>query len=181
MENGELFNWDNEAMAENPFSSREPRFYEDILYNGSKYIGGYTVNTAQGGEDLKGIYATRTGFYLRKFMNVNARWWGTTSAVNHSYIIFRFAEILLNYAEAMNEAYGPDSDPNGYGLTSRDAIRMIRTRARLTQNKDLASTVPTGDKELMRDAIRKERQIELAFEDHRIFDGRSIKCTGLWA
>lgn len=177
MENGEPFNWDNEAMAENPFSSREPRFYEDILYNGSKYIGGYTVNTAQGGEDLKGIYATRTGFYLRKFMNVNARWWGTTSAVNHSYIIFRFAEILLNYAEAMNEAYGPDSDPNGYGLTSRDAIRMIRTRARLTQNKDLASTVPTGDKELMRDAIRKERQIELAFEDHRIFDVRRWKIA----
>lgn len=170
MSSGLPFDWDSEPMAANPFQNRERRFYEDILYNGASYIGGYIVNTAVGGNDLIGIYATRTGFYLRKFMNNNTRWWGTTSAVNHSFILFRYAEMLLNYAEAMNEIYGPDVDSENYGMSARDAINAIRIRAGFTDNANLSFTVPLGNKEAMRQAIRKERQIELAFEEHRYFD-----------
>ncbi len=170
MINGTDFDWNNAEMSKQPFINRDPRFYEDILYNTVKYINGYVVNTAENGDDLSGIYATRTGFYLRKFMNNNSRWWGTTASVNHSFILFRYAEVLLNYAEAMNEAYGPDADPLSYGLTARGAVNLIRTRAGLTGNTDLLGTVSLNNKDEMRNAIYKERKIELAFEEHRMFD-----------
>lgn len=175
MINGTVFSWENETMSKKPFSNRDPRFYEDILYNGAVYINNYVVSTTENGADMSGIYATRTGFYLRKFMNNAARWWGTTAAVNHNFILFRYAEVLLNYAEAMNEAYGPDEDPKAFGMTSREAIAMIRTRAGLTANTDLISTVSINDKNEMRKAIQKERQIELAFEEHRLTDLRRWK------
>lgn len=175
--NGLAFDWNNPDMNSDPFKNRDPRFYEDILYNGASYIANHIVETSEGGSDTQGIYATKTGFYLRKFMNDEARWWGTTVTVNHSFIIFRYTEVLLNYAEAMNEAYGPDEDPKGYGLTARGAIKQIRVRAGLSGNTDLLQTVATGDKEGMRKAIRNERQVELAFEEHRGYDLRRWKLS----
>lgn len=177
MIDGKNFDWNNPSMATNPFINRDPRFYEDILYHGATYIANHIVDTAEGGSDTQGIYATKTGFYLRKFMNTDARWWGTTVGVNHSYILFRYAEILLNYAEAMNEAYGPDSDPKTYGMTAREAVSLIRKRAGLTANIDLGSTVGVNDAETMREAIRLERRVELAFEEHRGYDLRRWKIA----
>ena len=78
----------------------------------------------------------------------------------------------------MNEAYGPDTDPKGYGLTSREAITLIRNRAGIQANVDLSLTVPVGNKDLMRDAIHHERRIELAFEEHRHLDLRRWKKAG---
>lgn len=175
--NGLPFDWSNLEMAKDPFKNRDPRFYEDVLYNSATYLDGHVVETYEGGGDTKGIYATKTSFYLRKFMSDNARWWGTTSAVHHSFILYRFAETLLNYAEAMNEAYGPDVDPESYGLTARGAIKLIRERAGLKGNVDLSLTVSTGDKEAMRTAIQSERQVELAYEEHRGYDLRRWKLA----
>jgi hypothetical protein len=75
--------------------------------------------------------------------------------------IFRYAEILLNYAEAANEFEGPTG--NVYS-----AVEQIRVRAGLNPYQ-----LPAGlSKEQMREVIRNERQIELAFEGHRFWDVR---------
>lgn len=177
MINGTRFDWDNPIHAANPFLNREPRFYKSILYNGATWMNNMTIETFSGGNDLEGTNATRTGFYLRKFLSVNARWNAPTGTAFHCFPLFRFGEVLLNYAEAMNEAYGPDTDPKGFSLTARDAIKMIRVRAGITGNIDLSQTVPAGDKVKMRDAIRHERKIELAFEEHRHLDLRRWKIA----
>lgn len=173
MQDGTLFNWSDPKHAANPFLRRDPRFTQNILANGMLYLDNHFIETYEGGSDKVGsVNATKTGFYLRKFMNPIANWWGTAASGPHPYIIFRYAEVLLNYAEAMNELYGPDSDPGSYGMTARAAIQLIRKRAGLKGNLDLSQTVPSGNKDKMREAIYRERQIELAFEDHRYFDLR---------
>lgn len=177
MKDGTPFNWDNPDHAANPFLNRDPRFNQSILYNGATWMNNMTVQTYEGGPDKVGVNATRTSFYLRKMLSVNARWNPPTGTALHCFPLFRYAEVLLNYAEAMNEAYGPDVDPNNYGLTARDAIMQIRKRAGLTGNTDLSASVPTGDKNAMRKAIQKERKIELAFEEHRHLDLRRWKLA----
>lgn len=170
---GTPFDWNNPTHAANPFADRDPRFAKSILYNGAKWMSNMTIETFEGGKDKEGSRATRTGFYLRKFLNVNARWNAPTGVANHSFPIFRYGEVLLNYAEAMNEAYGPD-DPSTFGLTARQALTQIRTRAGLTANQSVPSAT---DKASMREAIRRERRIELAFEEHRHMDLRRWKTA----
>jgi hypothetical protein len=178
MVNGTPFDWNNPTMAANPFTGRDPRFANSVLFNGSTWMGVSSgtaaVETFQGGKDAEGIqYGTRTGFYLRKFLTIGARFAGTTGIAPHAFPLFRYGEVLLNYAEAMNEAYGPD-DPSTNGMTARQAMVLIRTRAGLTGNLNVASATTQA---LMRDAIRHERRIELAFEEHRGFDLRRWKTA----
>ena len=84
--------------------------------------------------------------------------------------LFRYAEILLIYAEAMNEAYGPEGVTDELNLSARDAINMVRGRSGLgiaaLTSEDVSS------KKEFRQALRKERMAELAFEDHRLWDAR---------
>jgi hypothetical protein len=183
MKTGIPFDWSVAANQANPFANRDPRMDKSILYNGATWMNG-AIQTFEGGNDNKSNSnkSTRTGFYLRKFLNISAKWIAPTGTTNHCWPLLRYGEVLLNYAEAMNEAYGPDVDPQGYGMTARAAIAKIRTRAGLTGNKDLslataANYVPTGDQAKMRDAIRHERRIELAFEEHRHLDLRRWKLA----
>lgn len=172
MADGTSFDWSNPAMAADPFSNRDPRFYSSILYNGSAWMGS-TVDTYQGGDDLLSTNSTKTSFYIRKFLDENARWFGQVGEAYHCFPIIRYAEVLLNYAEAMNESYGPESDPQGYGLTAKDAVEMIRSRAGLSPH-ELASGLSQDE---MREVVRHERRIELAFEEHRFFDVRRWKTA----
>lgn len=182
MANGIPFDWTNAAHKAAPFTGRDPRFAKSILYNGSTWIKNTVIQTFDGGNDKVGNKATRTGFYLRKFLSVSASWIAPTGVTSHCFPLLRYGEVLLNYAEAMNEAYGPDVDPKGYGMTARAAVTLIRNRAGLTANKDFSVTtaanyVPTGDQAKMRNAIRHERRIELAFEEHRHLDLRRWKLA----
>lgn len=172
MADGTPFDWNNPDHAANPFANRDPRMTKSILFNGSTWMG-TTIETFEGGKDLQTINATRTGFYLRKFLSQNARFVAPTGVADHCFPLFRYAEVLLNYAEAMNEAYGPD-DAGSYAMTARDAISLIRQRAGLTDNLSLPSVITQGE---MREAIRKERRIELAFEEHRHMDLRRWKIA----
>jgi len=176
MIDGTPFDWDNPVHSANPFAGRDPRFAQSILYNGVRWMQSRDIETFEGGVDKRGENATLTAFYLRKFLSSSAQWYGSAGNANHSFPLIRYAEVLLNYAEAMNEAYGPDDD-NGYSLTARDAIKLIRERAGLTGNTDLSLSVPAGDKDKMREAIRRERRIELAFEEHRHLDLRRWKIA----
>ena len=161
----------------NPYLNRDPRFNVSIFYNGKTWSG-RSIETFTDGLDNKvtATNATKTGYYLSKFMKSGIVISGTETKTNHCFPIIRYAEILLNYAEAMNEAYGPDADPKGYGKTARAAI--VEVRSRVLRPKDAAlPNVTNGDVAAMRTAIRNERCVELAFEDHRQIDVRRWKIA----
>ena len=92
---------------------------------------------------------------------------------NHYWIIFRYGEILLNYAEAMNEAYGPEVNGTGplSNLTARDAVDYIRSRPGV-EMPDFPTGMTQSD---FRTKLQRERMVELAFEDHRFWDIRRWK------
>ena len=115
------------------------------------------------GKDGIGIHpdATKTGFYVRKYLTD-----GSTPLYIKEYysgqdcILFRLGEVYLNAAEAAVEL--------GLESVAKDNIEPIRVRAGLAQNLRLESYA--GDE--LRDRIRNERKLELAFEDHRYWDVR---------
>ena len=115
--------------------------------------------------------ATTTGYYLRKFVDENLDLTKNQSSV-HIWILFRYAEVLLNFAEAMNEAYGPETS-HGYSLTAKRAIDMVRQRSGV----EMPILAPGLSQEEMRERIRNERRVELAFEEHRFFDVRRWKIA----
>jgi hypothetical protein len=95
---------------------------------------------------------------------------GSSANAEHTYTLVRMTELLLNYAEAANEAWGPTGDPNGYGFTAYSLIRDLRIRGGITQPDNyLLSLATTAD---LRSLIHNERRIELCFEGFRFWDIR---------
>ncbi|SFW34606.1 RagB/SusD family nutrient uptake outer membrane protein [Chitinophaga sancti] len=149
--------------AAHPYANRDPRLGMSIVTNGSTW-NGRVINEAPGGtDDMANTNASKTGYYLKKFVNdgLNLVQGGT---VTHHWVIMRYGEVLLEYAEAMNEAYGPDND-NGYGMTARAAINMVRARTGVNM-----PAVTAANQDEFRTALKHERKIELAFEDYRYWD-----------
>ena len=92
----------------------------------------------------------------------------------------RYEEILLNYAEAVNEYYGPDYTETlgAETLSPYSVLRLLRERAGIEAGEDGTYGIPNGlSRDQMREAIRAERRIELAFEGHRFFDVRRWKIA----
>jgi len=183
MADGTKFNWNNATEAATPYNNREPRFYATILYNEAPWrerpndvkgidpnnkvqtgkwqkwdsktnsmVEVFGVDTRKSTiEDWNGSY---TGYYVRKYID---------PAVDAQYIkqsltwrFIRYAEVLLNYAEACIEL-GQDGEARTY-------INKIRTRA------GLPAVTESGI--ALRERYRNERRVELAFEDHRFYDVR---------
>ena len=114
-------------------------------------------------------YSTRTGYYLRKHLNENVNvQTGKQNTQEHIEPIIRYTEIFLDYAEAANEAWGPDGK-GSYGFSARDVVAAIRKRAGINEDAYLATV---SSKEDMRKLIRNERRIELSFEGFRFWDLR---------
>tara|TARA_B100000408_G_C10310161_1_gene228446 strand:+ start:541 stop:2229 length:1689 start_codon:yes stop_codon:yes gene_type:complete len=164
MADGSEFDWNNESHAQEPYENRDPRFYQTILYNGAEYRGREVETFVPGGLDSpdgpSNWNTSKSGYYLRKFIDedlpiINP--WGVAGTQDWIYI--RYGEILLNYAEAQNEAAGPDE-------SVYNAINLIRSRAGMP---NIESGLSQGE---MREKIRHERRIELAFEEHRYYDVR---------
>ena len=147
-----------------PYVNRDPRFAATIVYNGSTWNGSVIDESPGAPYDQKRAGATKTGYYLRKFLapNLNLIEGGST---DHIWPLYRYAEVLLNYAEAMNEAYGPDADPKSYGMTAREALTEVRNSASTS-----LPAVTASSKDDFRRAVKQERRVELAFEDHRYWD-----------
>jgi starch-binding outer membrane protein, SusD/RagB family len=154
-----------------PYIGRDARFYSTVLHDSAlfksrrmqMYTGGEDI-TAGGPNGVLSSAITTTGYYLKKFSDESYNPFGDPNArSSQNWIIIRYAEVLLIYAEAQNEAAGPDA-------TVYAAINAIRARATMP-------SLPTGLSQAeMRSAIRHERRIELAFEDHRYWD---VKRWGL--
>ncbi|UKK51049.1 RagB/SusD family nutrient uptake outer membrane protein [Prevotella sp. E13-17] len=151
-----------------PYSNRDPRLDKTILHNGSQWLGG-KLATWQGGTNnpANGTDYSLTSYYMCKFMGQFADK-SEYSSVIHVWVMFRYAEILLNFAEAENESVGPTSEVY-------DALYLLRKRAGI--KKGTVSGYSYGLKDNMtqaemREAIHNERRIELAFEEHRYYDIR---------
>lgn len=166
-----------------PYTNRDPRLAFTIAVNGSNMgVVGSTPRAIQsfiGGIDGIGAKygATTTGYHLRKMLVENFDP-SRSDGRPKSWVLMRYEEVLLNFAEAANELYGPDVLPpsaNGFSttLTARSAINLIRARSGVAM-----PAIPAGlTKEQMRERIRNERRVELAFEEHRFFDVRRWKIA----
>jgi hypothetical protein len=163
---------------------RDPRLKKFILVSGTT-LRGTVINTAadnnnattgQDGINHLNGYSTRTGYYLLKLLRTDVNY--DPKARNtkiHFFAHQRWTEILLNYAEAANEKYGPDQDAGAYGFTARDVVAAIRKRAGIAQPDNYLASITS--KEAMRDVIRNERRIELSFEGFRFWDLRRWKVS----
>jgi hypothetical protein len=134
--------------ASTPYNNRDPRLLATVLTPGVLYKGGITFSAVQAG--------SATGFLNKKGVD-STRATVIQTQSDQDWVYLRYAEILLTYAEAQNEAVGPDG-------TVYNAINLIRERVKMP---DLPAAL-TQDS--MRTRIRHERRIELAMEGQRYFD-----------
>jgi len=160
--------------ATNPYANRDPRLKYSIIYDqalmgnrtpngqiaGYSPVNIYLNNGLTGGTDA--VYqGTPTGYYNNKMLDPNAISEGFFNTSQRCLPLIRYAEILLDYAEAANEFEGPTQ--NVY-----DAVNAVRQRAGLSPYQ-----LPTGlTLDQMRTYIQNERRVELAYEGHRFFDVR---------
>ena len=144
-----------------PYTDRDPRFYDCIYYNGSESRDGRIVETFQKGADMLTQDMTMTSFYMRKFLDESL---GIVSSNYHytaPFPYFRLAEMYLNYAEAE------------YNLGHEDVAREYVNKVRARKSVNMPAVTDSGEK--LQQRIRNERRIELAFEGHRFFDLRRWK------
>ncbi|MEO6150000.1 MAG: RagB/SusD family nutrient uptake outer membrane protein [Mucilaginibacter sp.] len=154
-----------------PEKERDLRFQYTIFYNGAMWLND-GVQTFEGGLSKPniGTQQTLTGYYQRKFMGK----FETEAAVaNHNvdWVVFRLGGTMLDYAEAENEVNGPTSEVIA-------TIDSLRARAGIFPGSNNQYGIKTGiNKDEMRELIRNERRIELAFEQSRYFDIRRWKIA----
>lgn len=159
-----------------PYEGRDPRLSLYIVYNGSE-LRGNTIRTSVGsGDDALDHLSnsTRTGYYLKKLLredvNVDPI---STSSQRHYVVHIRYTELFLDYAEAANEAWGPDGT-GSHAYSAKDVIAAIRERAGIKQPDSYLMSIT--DKDNMRKLIHNERRLELCFEGFRFWDLRRWKA-----
>ena len=173
---GEVLNKDKEPidLSENPYDGLDPRFALTVVKNGDQWPSNGSqkkvIETFTGGFNAAPKYgATPTGYYLKKYVDGSC----VTTADNqttrrHTWIIFRLAEIYLDYAEAVFNATGSANDDT-YGMTANDAVNVLRDRP------DIQMPEFTEDGAEWVERYERERLVELAFENHRFWDVRRWK------
>ena len=163
MLDGTPFDWNDPAKAAQPFENRDARLGATILMNMAPFKGKKVATYPEGADASPNPNATKTGYYLRKFLNedVNIQTGGSSSG--HVVPLFRLAEIYLNYVEALNECDPTNPDIALY-------LNKVRNRASLPNVSALSQ-------EQMRTVIQHERRVELAFEEHRSWDVRRWKIA----
>ena len=151
----------------NPYVNRDPRFYRDVVYIGA-ILQGKQYDTSSGTDVLTNtsetdIRNTRTGYALRKF--VHNDWTETTSITGMSFPLIRLPEIMLVYAEALNETGGDMP-------MMRSMLDQIRERSFMLPVQPEFDT----DKKIRSECIERERRVELFFENNRYF---SVRYKGI--
>ncbi|MDR2130927.1 MAG: RagB/SusD family nutrient uptake outer membrane protein [Odoribacteraceae bacterium] len=147
-----------------PYAGRDPRFYASVLYHQATWNGA-AIDVTRGGRDNPSgnANATPTGYYLKKYIPENILSNNHAGSAYRNWIFIRYAEILLNLAEAVNEVQGPCDEVF-------NALQLLRDRAGMTAR--LADRPDLYSQSALRNFIRKERAVELAFEEHRAWDLR---------
>ena len=178
--NGKTIDEDPTYNENNPYANRDPRLTATVIYDGYNW----SKNVNDGSKDVY-IYIkpgtdpkekldeyeggtsnkTATGYYVRKYYDVKHET-SLASAIN--IITMRYADVLLMYAEAMNEQGMMTSD------IWNQTIRLLRVRAGFTNQEALV--YPDKAQDEMRQIIRRERRSELALEGLRWFDIKRWKA-----
>ncbi|MBE7170889.1 MAG: RagB/SusD family nutrient uptake outer membrane protein [Williamsia sp.] len=151
---------------QDPYTNRDSRLDKSVLHQGSKYKAGIIIETYRGGNtnNTNRLDSSKTGYGLMKMVDTSR--YGAAGDADNDWIFIRYAEVLLNYAEAQNEAAGPDA-------TVYDAINQIRARS----GQPPLAGLSQAD---LRERIRNERRVELSFEEHRFFDVRRWKLGSVY-
>lgn len=172
MKDGRAFDWNDPTMKANQYKDRDPRFYLTIVHNGMLWPAKKAVDISEGGANgLPLTNATTTGYYLRKYVDnsISFEAGSTTAATHHNWILFRYAEVLLNYAEAMIHVNGNcDYKDATYTMSAREALNAVRKRAGIPE-----VAACSQDEFLTR--VKHERRVEMAFEGQRFWDLRRWK------
>ncbi|MDC1105550.1 RagB/SusD family nutrient uptake outer membrane protein [Prolixibacteraceae bacterium] len=159
---------DPEFDANAPYQNRDPRFYQTILYDGEDFKG-QTIETFVGGQDYGPVTSggSATGYFLKKYIIEDTNFAPDNKVTApHFYVVFRYGEILLNYAEAMMGAFNdPDYKDGTFTLSAREAVNEVRGAVPMP-------AITEASAELFNNLLRNERRVELAFEDHRFWDIR---------
>lgn len=144
----------------NPFINRDPRMRESLLYPGQFWQGRVYASIVKNDMDNsgKGNNSTKTGYNLKKYFD-ELSLYADYKNTGRNIMVFRYAEVLLSIAEAKIELNLLDDD-------MYKAIDAVRTRGgQLAVNRQKYNT-----QDKLRELIRRERRVELAFEGIRRFD-----------
>lgn len=193
MQNGlPLSDSDSKFDEHHPWKDRDPRFYNNFIYDGVKQIAAPDAKTKQ--YQYANLYngatvgnccdnpnnSSRTGYFNYKFIPIGANKLDTDYGFSHSTHVhlswLRLAEVYLLYAEACAAIGGSGYKSTNCPLTAEDAVNKIRTRAGV----DPVATKYKTDKEKFMDEVRRERAVELAFEGHRFHDLRRWKLLTVY-
>ncbi|MBS1603006.1 MAG: RagB/SusD family nutrient uptake outer membrane protein [Bacteroidetes bacterium] len=160
-----------------PYTNRDPRLALYVVTNGSKVGPSGTTILTQPGSTNDGLNAistsTRTGFYLRKLLREDVNLNPANQNTQRHYVPYiRYTELFLAYAEAANEAWGPDGT-GSHAYSARQVIAALRKRAGIAQPDNYLAAVSSKDD--MRVLIHNERRLELCFEGFRFWDLRRWK------
>ncbi len=153
----------------NPYTGRDPRLALTVLFNTSTFKSKQLECWIGGANASPITNATKTGYYLKKYVIESVSLDPiSTNTRQHTWVIFRYGEVLLNYAESMNEAYGPEN-ASTLGMTALQAVNLVRARAKMP-------AFPAGlTKDQFRSKLQNERRVEMAFEGQRFWDIRRWK------
>jgi hypothetical protein len=183
MMDGTKFDWNNSVQKSAPYKNRDPRFYASILYDGADWkprnlisgnvdpanqiqtgqydlIQGGTLLTFKGldtrSSTIEDWNGSRTGYYMRKFIDPNPAIVDNNSRQYVPWPFFRYTEAVLNYVEACIEL--------GLDAEAQTWLNKIRFRS------GMPAITETGD--ALRQRYRNERRIEMAYEEQRYHDAR---------
>jgi len=173
--------------SQNPYANRDPRLGYTIIHDQTVLpvrlnapnrtpVNIYLTKNADGsitnsvGADAV-TFGTATGYYINKMLDTNACSTDITQRTRRCQPLMRYAEVLLNYAEAYNESKGPDS--------AYVVLKALRARAGIQAGPDGMYGLAVGmGQTQMRTAIQLERRLELAYEGFRFWDVRRWKIAG---
>lgn len=158
---------------QHPYMNRDPRFARTVLANGMVFKES-EIATYIGGTDYAPVLqgGSPTGYFLRKYIQETTSFIPDQLVENkHHWIIYRYAETLLTYAESMVQAFdNPDFSNSEYTLTARWALNEVRENAGMPP-------ILVTDKDAFVQALQNEWRVEFAFEDHRFWDVRRWKIA----
>ena len=167
-----------------PWKDRDPRFYNDIIYDGVKVVAGTIPNESDEQWRFANLHTggnyvndprtvSRTGYLNYKFIPIGANKWDLTYGYSYSTHFhlswLRLADVYLMYAEAAAQGYAsPTGKSTNFSKNAADAVNTVRERAGV---EPLSGSYTTSLNDFMDELIR-ERAVELAFEGHRFNDLR---------
>nr|WP_295933113.1 RagB/SusD family nutrient uptake outer membrane protein [uncultured Dyadobacter sp.] len=182
MMDGTAFSWTNPTHKANPYTNRDPRFYATVMYDGATWkprpsdakdpanqiqTGAYDLLDDKGAlfnrkgldtrsssiEDWNG---SRTGYYMRKFIDPNPGLYDNTDRQNIPWPFIRVTELVFNYIETSIEV--------GDDAIALEWLNKIRFRAGMPALKASGAA--------LKEAYRHEKRIEMAYEEQRYHDAR---------